>query len=417
MGEVAGRVAPAARGGRIVTGMAIPGRWRQVAAATNLLAPDGSLAPTIFAEMSALAVSTGAINLGQGFPDTDGPQLILDSAVNAIRGGANQYPPGRGVPALRTAVAEHQRRFYGLDLDPDTEVLITAGATEAIAATVLAFCTPGDEVVVLEPYYDSYAASIELAGAVRRTVPLRFPDFALDADRLAAAFGPKTRMLLLNTPHNPTGRMLGRDELALVARLAVEHDVLVVTDEVYEHLTFDGRVHLPISTLPGMADRTVTISSAGKTFSVTGWKVGWVTGPRGLVDAITTVKQFLTYVNAGPFQPAVAQALALPEEFYGSVAATLQAGRDLLVAGLKNAGFDVRVPEGTYFVVADAAPLGCTDGLDFCRRLPELVGVVGVPMQVFCDDVEAARTLVRFACCKRPEVLREAAERLAGLRS
>lgn len=397
--------------------MGIPGRWRQVAAASNLLAADGSLAPTIFAEMSALAVATGSVNLGQGFPDTDGPDVILDGAVAAIRGGMNQYPPGRGVPVLRRAVAEHQRRFYGIELDPDTEVLITAGATEAIAATVTALCEPGDEVVVLEPYYDSYAASIELAGAVRRTVPLRFPDFALDADRLAAAFTPRTRMVLLNTPHNPTGRMLTRDELELVARLAVEHDVLVVTDEVYEHLTFDGRRHVPLSTLPGMADRTVTISSAGKTFSVTGWKVGWVTARKDLIDAITTVKQFLTYVNAGPFQPAVAQALALPDDFYTGVAATLQAGRDLLVAGLKNAGFEVRVPEGTYFVVADAAPLGFTDGLELCRRLPELCGVVAVPMQVFCDDVDAARSLVRFACCKRPEVLREAAERLAGLRS
>ena len=397
--------------------MGIPGRWRQVAAASNLLAADGSLAPTIFAEMSALAVATGSVNLGQGFPDTDGPDVILDGAVAAIRGGMNQYPPGRGVPVLRRAVAEHQRRFYGIELDPDTEVLITAGATEAIAATVTALCEPGDEVVVLEPYYDSYAASIELAGAVRRTVPLRFPDFALDADRLAAAFTPRTRMVLLNTPHNPTGRMLTRDELELVARLAVEHDVLVVTDEVYEHLTFDGRRHVPLSTLPGMADRTVTISSAGKTFSVTGWKVGWVTARKDLIDAITTVKQFLTYVNAGPFQPAVAQALALPDDFYTGVAATLQAGRDLLVAGLKNAGFEVRVPEGTYFVVADAAPLGFSDGLELCRRLPELCGVVAIPMQVFCDDVDAARSLVRFACCKRPEVLREAAERLAGLRS
>jgi N-succinyldiaminopimelate aminotransferase len=312
-------------------------------------------------------------------------------------------------------VAEHQRRFYRIELDPETEVLVTAGATEAIAASVMALCQPGDEVVVLEPYYDSYAATIELAGATRVTVPLRFPDFILDADRLAAAFGPRTRMVLLNSPHNPTGRVLDRGELELVAQLAVEHDVLVVTDEVYEHLTFDGRRHLPISTLPGMAERTVTISSAGKTFSVTGWKVGWLSGPRELVDAITTVKQFLTYVNAGPFQPAVATALGLPTEFYASVAAGLQAGRDLLVAGLETAGFEVRVPEGSYFVVADAAPLGFRDGLDLCRRLPGMAGVVAVPMQVFYDKVDDGRSLLRFACCKRPEVLREAAERLAGL--
>jgi len=394
----------------------LPGRWRQVAAASNLLAPDGELAPTIFAEMSALAARTGAINLGQGFPDSDGPPSVLAAAVSAINSGANQYPPGRGVPQLRAAIADHQRRFYGLDVDPDAEVLVTAGATEAIAATVMALCEPGDEVIVLEPYYDAYAAVIELAGARRRTVPMRFPDFAVDVDALAAAFGPRTRMILLNSPHNPTGRVLSTQELAEVARLADRHDVLVVTDEVYEHLTFDGRAHVPMVTLPGMADRTVTISSAGKTFSVTGWKVGWLHARADLVSAITTVKQFLTYVNAGPLQPAIAEALALPDETYAGTSARLQAGRDVLVAGLREAGFDVAVPEGTYFVVADAAPLGYPDGLAMCRDLPKLAGVVAVPMQVFHDDVAAGRSLVRFACCKRPEVLQEAASRLAGLR-
>jgi N-succinyldiaminopimelate aminotransferase len=394
----------------------LPGRWRQVAAASNLLAADGELAPTIFAEMSALAVRTGAINLGQGFPDADGPPSLLRAAVAAINGGANQYPPGRGVPELRAAIAAHQKRFYGLDVDPDTEVLVTAGATEAIAATVLALCEPGDEVVTLEPYYDAYAAVVEMAGARRRTVPLRFPDFTVDIDALAAAFGPRTRLVLLNSPHNPTGRVLGHDELTAVARLAERHGALVVTDEVYEHLLFDGRQHVPMATLPGMADRTVTISSAGKTFSVTGWKVGWLHARADVVSAITTVKQFLTYVNAGPFQPAIAQALALPDESYDATAAQLQAGRDVLVAGLREAGFDVRMPEGTYFVVADAAPLGYRDGLTLCRDLPKLCGVVAVPMQVFYDDAEAGRSLVRFACCKRPEVLREAAARLAGLR-
>jgi len=393
----------------------VPGPWREVARQANLLAPDGSLGSTIFAEMSALAARTGAVNLGQGFPDTDGPAEILRAATDAVLGGRNQYPPGRGVPELRRAIAEHQRRFYGLDVDPDTEVLVTAGATEAVAATIMALAGPGDEVIVLEPYYDSYAASIALAGATRVTVPLRFPDYALDGDALAAAFTPRTRLVLVNSPHNPTGRVLTLAELQAVARLAVAHDALVVTDEVYEHLVFSGHRHVPMATLPGMADRTINISSAGKTFSVTGWKVGWVTARADLVDAVTTVKQFLTYVNAGPLQPAVALGLGLPDATYLQVAARLEAGRDLLVAGLLDAGFTVSAPAGTYFVIADAAPLGVTDGLDLCRRLPDLCGVVGVPVQVFHDDVDAARSLVRFAFCKRPEVLAEAVDRLGRL--
>ncbi len=394
----------------------IRGRWQEIARRSNLLGPDGRVAGTIFAEMSALAVRTGAINLGQGFPDTDGPESLLADAVAAIRGGRNQYPPGRGVPELRAAIAQHQRHHYGIELDPDTEVLVTAGATEAVAATVMALCEPGDEVVVLEPYYDSYAAAIALAGAVRRTVPLRFPDYTLDVGALEAAFSARTRLVLLNSPHNPTGRVLTGTELSAVARLAREHDAIVVSDEVYEHLVFDAARHLPMATLPGMAERTVTISSAGKTFSVTGWKVGWLHARPELVDAITTVKQFLTYVNAGPLQPAVAGALALPDGYFTGIAKTLQDGRDLLVGGLLDAGFTVSVPEGTYFVVADAAPLGFADGLELCRRMPELAGVVGVPVRVFHDDVEPARSLVRFAFCKRAEVLTEAARRLRGLR-
>jgi N-succinyldiaminopimelate aminotransferase len=370
---------------------------------------------TVFAEMSALAARTGAINLGQGFPDTDGPQSLLEDAVAAIRGGANQYPPGPGVPALREAVAAHQERFYGLRVDPD-DVLVTVGATEAIAATVCALTNSGDEVVTFEPYYDGYAATIALAGATRRTVALRSPDFAVDTDALRAAFGPRTRLVLLNTPHNPTGKVFTRAELELVAELAVEHDAIVVSDEVYEHMTY-GVPHVPIATLPGMAERTVTISSAGKTFSVTGWKVGWLHGPTELVAAARAVKQFLTFVGSGPFQPAVAKALALPDGYFAGMRADLAGKRDLLAAGLDAAGFAVNRPDGTYFVTADAAPLGYTDAMALCWDLPALAGVVGVPVSVFHDDPTAAPSLVRFAFCKQDAVLAEAVERLAGLRA
>ena len=399
----------------VTTRLAGHGLWRAVASASHLLADDGSVAPTIFAEMSARAQETGSINLGQGFPDTDGPQTLLDDAVAAIRGGANQYPPGRGTPELRRAIADHQRRFYGIELDPDTQVLVTVGATEGIAASILAVCQPGDEVVMLEPFFDSYAAAITLAGAVRRTVPLQFPDYRLDPEVLAAAFGPRTRAVLLNSPHNPTGRVLTRSELDAVARLAVEHDAIVITDEVYEHLIFDGLEHVPLSTLPGMAERTLSVSSAGKTFSVTGWKIGWVTGPAELVTAVTTVKQFLSYVSGGPLQPAVAKALALPDPTYQGLASRLQAARDVLTQGLLDAGFAVAPTSGTYFVVADAAPLGYPDGLELCRRLPDLAGVVAIPLHVFYDQPDDAGSLVRFAFCKRPEVLAEAVLRLKRL--
>ena len=377
------------------------------------LAPFGT---TIFATMSALATEHDAINLGQGFPDTDGPPEVLEAAVAAIRSGRNQYPPGPGVPELLEAVAEHQQRFYGLRVDPRAEVLVTVGATEAIAATVLALVRPGDEVVTFEPYYDSYAATIALAGGVRRTSVLRFPDFAVDEESLRAAFSQRTRLVLLNTPHNPTGKVFTREELELVCRLAVEHDAWVVTDEVYEHLTFDGSRHVPVATLPGMWERTLTISSAGKTFSATGWKVGWVSGPVEAVAAVRAVKQFLTYVGSGPFQPAVATGLGLPDADFARMAGTLQDRRDRLVEGLTRAGLTVSLPHGGYFVVADAAPLGAVDARAFCHELPVRAGVVGVPVSVFHDDPDAARTLVRFAFCKREEVLDEACRRLAALR-
>jgi N-succinyldiaminopimelate aminotransferase len=377
------------------------------------LAPFGT---TIFATMSALATEHDAINLGQGFPDTDGPPEVLEAAVAAIRSGRNQYPPGPGVPELLEAVAAHQQRFYGLRVDPRAEVLVTVGATEAIAATVLALVRPGDEVVTFEPYYDSYAATIALAGGVRRTSVLRFPDFAVDEESLRAAFSQRTRLVLLNTPHNPTGKVFTREELELVCRLAVEHDAWVVTDEVYEHLTFDGTRHVPVATLPGMWERTLTISSAGKTFSATGWKVGWVSGPAQAVAAVRAVKQFLTYVGSGPFQPAVATGLGLPDAVFAGMAATLQDRRDRLVEGLTRAGLTVSLPRGGYFVVADAAPLGAVDARAFCHELPVRAGVVGVPVSVFHDDPDAARTLVRFAFCKREEVLDEACRRLAALR-
>jgi N-succinyldiaminopimelate aminotransferase len=370
---------------------------------------------TIFAEMSALAVETGAVNLGQGFPDTDGPIEIAQAAAGAVLSGrGNQYPPGPGIPELRNAVSDHQKRFYGLDVDPDTEVLVTAGATEAIAAALLALLEPGDEVIALEPYYDSYAACIAMAGATRVPVTLRAPEFRPDLDALRDAITSRTRLILLNTPHNPTGMVATRAELTAIADLAIKHDLLVITDEVYEHQVFDGE-HIPITTLPGMRERTVTISSAGKTFSFTGWKIGWVTGTQELVTAVRTAKQFLTYVSGGPFQYAIAAGLALPDAYYAGLAADLHRKRDLLGAGLRAAGFEVYLPQGTYFITTDIAPLGESDGLAFCRQLPHRCGVVAVPNVVFYDNQQAGRTQVRFAFCKRDEVLADAATRLRGL--
>ena len=369
---------------------------------------------TIFAEMSALAERTGSINLGQGFPDTDGPAAVLDAAVAAIRDGHNQYPPGPGLLELREAIAEHQQRFYGIAVDPEREVLVTVGATEAIAASVLALCEPGDEVVAFQPTFDSYAAVVAMAHARLRTVTLRPPDLDAPLDELAAAIGPATRVLLLNSPHNPTGKVFTREELAEVAHLCVEHDLIAVTDEVYEHLVFDGE-HVPLSTFPGMAERTLTVSSGGKTFSCTGWKVGWVTGPAELVAAVRAAKQFLTFVGSGPFQPAIAVGLRLPDADIARVGADLRAKRDRFCDGLAAAGITMSRPQGTYFATLDVRTLDEDDGVAFCRSLPERCGVVAVPSAVFYDDPAEGRPFVRFAFCKRDEVLDEAVHRLAHL--
>ncbi|PYY36958.1 aminotransferase [Curtobacterium sp. MCJR17_055] len=392
------------------------GPWLRAAEGAMLLGPDRVPAPTVFAEMSALAAATGAVNLGQGFPDEDGPAEVLDAAVRAIRDGANQYPPGRGTPDLRAAVAEHQARWYGIDVDPDREVLVTAGATEALAATLLALVEPGDEVVTFEPFYDAYGALIRLAGAEHVTVPLRAPDFLPDEADLRAAFSDRTRVVLVNTPHNPTGRVLPIEVLRTVVELAERHDAVIVTDEVYEHLAFAG-THVPPASLPGARDRTVSISSAGKTFNTTGWKIGWLTAPAALVEAITTVKQYLTFVNGAPFQPAIATGLRLPDTVFAGIAADLGAKQELLATGLAAAGFGVLRPDAGYFVIADAAPLGHDDARALCLELPRLVGVVGVPVSAFVrpDHVDGYRSLIRFAFCKRRSVLEEAVSRLAGL--
>jgi N-succinyldiaminopimelate aminotransferase len=374
-----------------------------------------SATTTIFAEMSALAVATGSVNLGQGFPDTDGPDWMLASAQEAIGAGVNQYPPGRGIAPLREAVVAHSRRYYGLDYDADTEVVITTGATEALAAAMLAFVNPGDEVVALEPFYDSYAASIDLAGGTRVGVGLFGPDFRLDHAELAAAFTDRTKLVLVNSPHNPTGTVLSREDLAEIARLAVAHDVLVVCDEVYEHLVFDDAQHLPLATFPGMRERTLRISSSGKTFSATGWKIGWALGPAELVGELTAVKQFLTYVSGAPFQPAVARALDEGDAWVAANRASLQGKRDRLAAGLRSVGLDSVVPQGTYFLTTDVRPLGYDDGVAFCRELPHRCGVVAIPHQVFYDDVDAGRPYVRWAFCKTDAVLDEAVRRLGRL--
>lgn len=372
---------------------------------------------TIFAEMSALAAETGAINLGQGFPDTDPPGEVAEAAVKAIREGFNQYPPGPGIPELRAAIAAHQERFHGLPVDADREVLVTTGATEAIAAALISLVDPGDEVVTFEPYYDSYAASVAMAGGVLRVATLRVEGerWAFDPDELRGAVSTRTKILLVNSPHNPTGKVLTAEERQVVADVAIEHDLIVVADEVYEHLVYDGD-HVPMASLPGMAERTLTISSGGKTFQCTGWKVGWIIGPADLVSAVRTSKQFLTYVSGGPLQYGIAVGLGLGDDYFDALRAELRERRDQLAVGLADVGFDVPRAEGGYFLTTDVAQVGAYDARQFCLDLPRRVGLVAIPSSVFYADPAKGRTYVRWAFCKRPDVIATAVERLQRLR-
>ena len=397
--------------------MTVHGAWQRAARGAMLLADDGELRTTIFAEMSALAVSTGAINLGQGFPDEDGPPEVLEAACKAIRDGVNQYPPGLGMPVLRNAIAEHQARFYGVSVDPDNEVLVTAGATEALAATMLALTDDGDEIVTFEPFYDSYAAIAGLANIKHVTVPLRGAEFQPDHDELRAAVNGNTRVILVNDPHNPTGTILRQDTRELIVELAHKYDAIIVTDEVYEHLIF-GAKHTPIASIPGARERTVSISSGGKTFNTTGWKIGWITAPHDLIQAITAVKQYLTYVNGAPFQPAIAVGLGLPDAYFEELAGGLKKKSEILSTGLTSAGFTVSRPHGGYFVIADAAPLGFANADEACLQLPHLAGVVGIPVTAFVrpeHHVDYA-SLIRFAFCKKIDVLERASAQLAELK-
>ena len=380
-------------------------------------------AVTIFAEMSALAARIGAVNLGQGFPDEDGPPAMLKTAENAIAEGVNQYPPGLGIAPLREAVAAQRMRHFGIDYDPDTEVLITVGATEAIAASVIGLVEPGSEVVLIEPFYDSYSPVLAMAGCHRVTAPL-VPDgrgFALDLNALRRVITPRSKALIINSPHNPTGMVLRDDELKAVAEIAVEHDLLVITDEVYEHLVFDGHRHLPLAAYPGMAERTVTISSAAKMFNCTGWKIGWACGAPDLIAGVRAAKQYLSYVGGAPFQPAVAHALNTEDQWVAALRDSLRAKRDSLVAALTDIGFDVHASTGTYFVCADPRPLGFDDSTEFCLQLPHRAGVAAIPLSAFCDPngpyFAEWNHLVRFAFCKRDETMDEAIRRLAVLKS
>lgn len=374
---------------------------------------------SIFAEMSGLATKVGAINLGQGFPDTDGPATLMQTAMDAIRDGrGNQYPPAHGLPELREAIADHQMRFYGLDVDAVAGVVVGTGASEVLQSALMALVDEGDEVVMFEPWFDIYGAGISLARGVRVGVPLNGPGLRPDLARLRAAITPRTRLLLLNSPHNPTGTVLTQEELEGIAAIAIEHDLIVVSDEAYEHLWFPGHPHIPLATLPGMFERTITVGSGGKSFSFTGWKVGWASGPADLIAAVRVVRQHLSYVSSGPFQYAMAAGLRLPDSYFTDFRADLVDKRDLLTSGLSELGFGILPSEGTYFLTTDVRPLGYADGLEFCRDIPERAGVVAIPHQALCDDPQVGAPYVRWAFCKRPSVLQEALERLArGMRT
>jgi N-succinyldiaminopimelate aminotransferase len=372
------------------------------------LAPFGT---TIFTEMTRLANEHGAVNLAQGFPDFAGPDFAKDAACDAIRADLNQYARMQGAVPLVDAVADTVERRTGLRYDPLREVTVFAGATEGIHCALMALVEPGDEVVLFEPYYDSYRACVAMAGATPRCVTLRAPDFRFDQDELAAAFTPRTRLVLVNTPHNPTGRVFTRDELTQIARLCIAHDAICLTDEVYERLVYEGE-HVAMATLPGMRERTVTMNSTGKTFSLTGWKIGWATAPPELSRALATAHQFVTFAVATPFQHAMAAALRAPDAYFTSFLAGYRERRDFLVAALTECGFGVRAPQGAYFVLADIRPLGWDDDVAFCRHLVEKVGVAAIPPTAFYETKSEGRFLVRFAFCKRRETLEAGIARL-----
>src|SRR4051794_1239590 len=366
------------------------------------------MSETIFTTMTALAERTGALNLGQGFPDGGEPPELIEAAAQAMRSGHNQYAPLAGVAALREAIAAHQWRHYGIELDPDSQIQVTFGATEALASALLALVRGGDEVAMLDPSYDSYAAVVSLTGARARPIALAPPGWRITEASLAAAIGARTRVLLFNSPHNPTGRVFDEQELNLVAAACAEHDLIALTDEVYEHLVYDGR-HIPLATRPGMAERTLTASSLGKTHSLTGWKIGWVTGPAELVERVRAVKQFLTFAGGTPLQHAAAVGMSLPDDEVAALARALRAKRDRLGTGLSEAGFAVLPSAGTYFLNADARALGEEDAARLCQSLPHEAGVAAIPLSAFSATPDGSvRSIVRLAFCKRDEVLDEA---------
>lgn len=373
---------------------------------------------SIFAEMTALAIETNSINLGQGFPDYNGPAEVLEIARRNIADGLNQYPPGIGLPDLRLAIAEHQQRFWNLSYDPDSEILVTMGATEALAGALLGILNEGDEVIVFEPLFDTYAGCVALAGAVLAPITLR-PQlsgrYGFDPEDLKKAITNKTRMILLNSPHNPTGMVFSADELQMVANIAEEHDLIVVSDEVYEHLVFDSAQHIPIATLDTMRDRTITISSGGKSFNTTGWKIGWACGPAHLINATRMAKQLFTFAGGTPFQSAIAAGLRLSDAYFKTLASDLQTKRNLLIAALHDADLHPIIPDGTYFITADISHrFPNMNSMEFCRSLPHQCGVVAIPGGVLYDPrhQHEGRHLVRFAFCKKNATLEEAASRL-----